>query len=444
MSPRWDEEYVGMEDGDPPLDKGISRVEVGTSGVDRSASPSSAHGEMEVGTPVQSLPASPSIPWGRLALILSAPLAVMVAMINFAPLLPMLREELALSNAWAGALASATILSHTALQLPAGYLADRIGVKRSVELGAVVVALSTMASGLAPGIEALLVSRFVLGLGTATVFVSALTCVNLAVPPERRVVAQGFFGASANVGVLMVLLFSERVARWGGWRGVFLAEGIVILGIAWLFATRLRLDESRSRTAPASWRATLLDRPLYLLGLAHTLSYGVFTALSTWAAALLFEGYGIGLEWAGPLAALLPAASVTARSLGGALSVGRERQVIVVSTFATAAGVGLLAIGPGPHLVLLVLVVLGCSTSLPFGSIFSYVSYVSPQGASGRGFSLVNFVGNVGALLFPPMIGYALDATGSFGPGFGLVAASALLGGAMVALWLPRVPSTPA
>ena len=146
-----------------------------------------------------SAPEVPPIPWGALLLVLSAPLLVMVAMVNFAPLLPMVREEFALSNAWVGALTSATILSHTVLQLPAGHLADRIGAKRLVEVGAGVVAISTMASALAPNMEALLLCRFILGVGTATVFVSALVLVNLVVPPERRVVAQGLFGASANV-----------------------------------------------------------------------------------------------------------------------------------------------------------------------------------------------------------------------------------------------------
>ena len=384
-----------------------------------------------------SAPEVPPIPWGALLLVLSAPLLVMVAMVNFAPLLPMVREEFALSNAWVGALTSATILSHTVLQLPAGHLADRVGAKRLVEVGAGVVAISTMASALAPNMEALLLCRFILGVGTATVFVSALVCVNLVVPPERRVVAQGLFGASANVGVLMVLLFSEGVARWQGWRGVFLIEGVLILGMVWLFASKLRIEGNASRATPPAWGELLRDRPLYLLGLAHTLTYGVFTALSTWMATFLWERYGIGLEWAGPLAALLPASSVVARSIGGALSVGRERQVIVLCSLATAAGVALMPLAPGPIPAVLDLLVLGWSASLPFGAIFSYISLVSPKGASGGGFSLVNFVGNVGALAFPPVIGYALDTTGSFGPGFWLMAAVGMAGGAAVALRLP-------
>ncbi|MCL4370200.1 MAG: MFS transporter [Chloroflexi bacterium] len=362
----------------------------------------------------------------------------MVAMLNFAPLLPLVREEFALTNAWAGTLATATILSHTLLQLPGGYLADRIGVKRAVELGLLVMALSVIASAFATSMVLLLACRFLLGAGTATAFISTLSCVNVLVPTEKRAVAQGLFGAAANVGVLLLLLLSERMAHWEGWRGTFLMEGILILGIVWLFAAWFRLETGASQVRPASWGETVRDRPLYLLGLAHILSYGVFTALSTWMATFLWEAHGIGLEWAGPLAALLPASAVVARVLGGALSVGRERRVILASCFVTALGVASMPLLPGPGLAVLDLLLLGWFASMPFGSIFSYISLVSPKGASGRGFSLVNFVGNVGALAFPPAIGYALDATGSFTLGFGLVAMVGLAGSAAVAAWLPR------
>ncbi len=386
---------------------------------------------------------SPSLPWGQLLLVLTTPLAVMVALLNFAPLLPLMREEFALTNAWAGALASATVLTHTLLQLPSGYLADRIGGKRAVELGLVLASLAIIASGLAPSFAILLLSRLFLGVGTATIFIAALSCVNGLVPPERRAFAQGLFGAAANIGVLLVLLLSQLAASWGGWRGTFLIEGALILGIAWLFSTRMRQEARGAQAAPAPWMEILREPSLYLLGLAHILGYGVFTGLTAWMATFLWEQHGVGLQWAGPLAAFMPASAVVARVLGGALSLRRERQVIVISVLATAVGLLLLPLLPSTPLVLLDLLLIGWFASMPFGAIFSYIPLVSAKGASGRGLSLVNLVGNVGALAFPPVIGYALDATGSFTAGFGLVAAIGLGGGVAVALWLPMAGTRP-
>ncbi len=399
----------------------------------------SPKGRVKSSIPSVHLPVSPSdrIPLGQMLLVLAVPLLVMVAILNFAPMLPLLREELGLTNAWLGALATATILSHTVLQLPGGHLADKIGVKRAIELGLLVMAVSILASGLAPSLPFLLLCRFFLGVGTATAFISSLSCMNSLVPVTKRVVAQGWFGAAANAGVLLVLLLSDRMAHWEGWRGIFLIEGALILGVAWLFSSRFRPSSMVFQLIPVSWSDTLRAWPLYLLGIAHILGYGVFTAMATWMATFLWQEHGIGLEWAGPLAAFLPASAIAARTLGGSLSVGRERQMIIVCNFVTALSVGLLPFLPGSVLALVDLLILGWFANMPFGALFSYISRVAPKGASARGFSLVNFVGNCGALAFPPVVGYALDTTGSFGFGFGVVAAVALVGAGAVALWLP-------
>lgn len=377
------------------------------------------------------------MPWGQLALGFAIPAGLMVSILNFAPLLPLIRAEFALSNVWSAALGSATILSHTMLQLPGGYVADRIGVKRALNLGLGLAVFGTVASALAPSIGLLLACRFVVGVGTAISFISGLSFVNGVAPPNRRPVVQGMFGAAANTGVLLVMLLSGRLVALGGWRGTFLAEGLALLAVAVVVAVRLRSDIDFSHTTSASWVETLRQRYLYLLGLGHLLTYGAFTGISAWAVTFLWEKFGLGLEWAGLLSAFLPAASIVARTVGGTISLGRERQSMLLSCAITAVGIGLLPLLPSPLLAVVDLAVVGWFAAMPFGAVFSYSSLVTGETTSGRDLSLINFVGNVGALLFPPAVGYALDLTGSFGLGFGFVAAVGVAGTAAVALWLP-------
>lgn len=380
---------------------------------------------------------SEAMPWGQLALGFMVPAGVMVAMLNFAPVLPLIRDEFALSNVWSGVLGSATILSHTILQLPGGYVADRIGVKRALNLGLGLVVLGMFASAMATNIGFLLACRFVVGVGTAISFISGLGFVNGVTPTRRKVVVQGMFGAAANTGVLLVMLLSGWLSAWGGWRGTFLAEGLLLLAIAVVVSARLRSDVSFSHTTSASWEETLQQRYLYLLGLAHVLTYGAFTGISAWAVTFLWEKFGLALAWAGLLSAFLPAASIISRTVGGTISLGREKQSILLSTTIAAVGTGLLPLLPSPLLAVIDLAVVGWFAAMPFGAVFSYSSLVTGETTSGRDLSLINFVGNVGALLFPPAVGYALDVTGSFGLGFGFVAAVGLAGTVTIALGLP-------
>jgi nitrate/nitrite transporter NarK len=383
-------------------------------------------------------PLPETMPWGQLLLAITIPMTSMVGILNFAPLLPLIRDAFALTNVWSGAVASATILSHTMLQIPGGYVADRIGVKRSIEVGVGLVALGVLASSAAPSIGLLLLCRFVVGVGTAISFISGLSFVNSVTPPSKRLMAQGLFGATSNVGVLLVMLLSGRLVAWGGWRGTFLTEGLFLLAITFIIAAGLRSDIVFSHSASASWGETIRQPHLYLLGLGHVLGYGAFTGMSAWAVTFLWEKYQIGLEWAGLLSAFLPASSIVARILGGTISRGRERRSVVVCCAVTAIGIGLLPLLPNPVLAVCDLAVVGWFAAMPFGAIFTYSSLILGDRASGRDLSLINFVGNLGALLFPPAVGYALDITGSFVLGFGVVAAAGLIGSTVVAIWLPR------
>ena len=383
-----------------------------------------------------------AVSWKLVFLGCTAATASMMSVLNFAPILPLVREEFSLTNTWASMLASTTLLAHMLLQMPGGQVATSIGVKRAAALGMSIIAGSLVACGLAPSFPLLLLFRFLLGTGTALSFISGLALVTSLVPLKWKVPVQGLYGASGNFGVLLALLFSERLASLTGWRESFVVEGIAVLVLAVL---AMRWLPGRSTSAPvplAPWSQLFRQPVLYLLGLGHILTFGVFMALSTWAATFLWEMHGVSLEWAGPLAAVLAASAVVARVIGGMISRGREKRIILVAAAGTAVGTGLLPLMPSAPLAVLTLLVLGVFASISFAANFFYVSLISERWASARGLSLINFVANVGGFVFPPVVGYALDLTGSFMLGFGVLAAFGLLGTLVLAISLPRPSGT--
>lgn len=379
-----------------------------------------------------------AIAWGEVLLGSASPMLAMGAILNFAPVLPLLQQEFGLTNTWSGALISATVLTHTLLMIPGGQIADAIGAKRAMVLGQLLISASLLAAALSAGLEALLLCRLALGVGTAISLVSGLAFVNSVVPACRKSMAQGIYGGGANMGILLALLFSKQLSNFGGWRGAFLIESLFALAIALLSMARLRSTPPRSHSGPARWRDILRQRSLYLLGLANALTYGSFLAIAAWTATFLWRTHGIDLGIAGPIAAVMAVSAVIGRGVGGALSAGRERQLMVGSCLATAASIGLAPMTPNVVLQVAALLAFGWFSSLPFGAIFSTTSQVSDAASVGRSFGVVTFVSNLGALAFPPIIGYVLDTTASFVLGFGLVAIVCLAGSVALALWLPK------
>lgn len=379
-----------------------------------------------------------TLPWGQLRLISSIAFLSVAAMMNIAPLLPLVKSDLNLTDTWSALLTSATILTHTLLQLPGGQVTDSLGARRTVQLGVTIMGLAVIATALAPNVPLLLLSRMLIGVGTSLSFVAGLTFTNQVVPADRRVLGQSVFGATASLGILTVLLFSEQVAAVGGWRGTFMVEGIAILIFGWYVALNLRGDGARRNNVSAPWAETVRRGTLYLLGVAHVITYGIFIGVTTWVVTFLFRNHGVGLEWAGPLSALFTISAIVGRLIGGAYSMGRERSVIIWSCLVSAITVGLIPIVPGLWAALLMTILFGWFVSVPFGAIFSYASLTSHRPASGRELSLINFIANIGALVFPPVVGSALDLTGSFTVGFGILALAGLAGSAALVAFLPQ------
>ncbi|MHB1006721.1 MAG: MFS transporter [Chloroflexota bacterium] len=380
-----------------------------------------------------------SLPWAALRLTMSIAFLSVAAMLNFAPLLPEVQGEFDISNTWAATLTSATVLTHTLLQMPAGQIVDSLGGRKSALLGMTLIGLAVTAGGFAPNLAPLLLSRLVLGAGTAIAFVAGLTITNRLVTKGQRVLAQSMYGVGASAGTMFVLLFSERLSRLGGWRAALIAEGIGLLIVGWAVASRLDGRSYIVQSVNLSWGVVLREGPLYLLGLAHVITYGVFTAVTTWVVTFLHESHGIGLEWAGPLAAIFTVAAVAGRLTGGLFSAGRERTFIVLTCAVTAVSVILLPLLSGVVPALLALVAFGWAVSVPFGSLFSYVSLLWHRPAAGRELALINFLANIGALIFPLVVGLALDQSESWVIAFGALGVFVVLGTLVVARWLPNV-----
>lgn len=381
------------------------------------------------------------LPWSALRLSASVAFLSVASMLAFSPLLPLVREDFAISNTWAAALTSGTILTHTLLQMPAGQIVDTLGPRRSVLLAMTILGLSTVAGGLAPDLGLLLASRLAVGVGTAIAFVAGLTVTNRLVPAEQRIMAQSVYGLGASLGTMVILLLSQRVAEIGGWRGVLVAGGLAISLAGWFVGSQLGERHMRVKAAILPWSEILREGPVYLLGLAHVITYGVFTAVTTWVVTFLYERHGLGLEWAGPLAALLTVAAIVGRLTGGVYSTGRERGLIIFSCALTAAAVLALPLLPNVAAALLALMAFGWGVSAPFGAIFAYLSLLWGRAATGRELSAVNFVANLGALAFPLLVGYLLDASGSYIVAFGALGIITLLGTLVVVWRLPKVQS---
>ena len=140
--------------------------------------------------------------------------------------------------------------------LTAGSVADRLGRRKLFVIGLVVFTLSSALCGAASGIEVLVGSRAIQGLGASLMFATALALISQVTPDrEARTKALAAYGAAIGASFALGPFIGGGLTELFGWRAIFLVN--VPIGIAVLWITLRSVAEGRDptprrSTSPAS------------------------------------------------------------------------------------------------------------------------------------------------------------------------------------------------
>ena len=161
---------------------------------------------------------------------------VLVDTMFFTALTPLLAhyvDELGLGKAGAGVLQAMYPLGALLAAVPGGMAAARFGVKPTVLIGLTLLALTTIAFGLADTVWELDLARFVQGVSSAFSWTGALAWLVAASPPGRRGQLIGSAFAAAIAGALFGPVLGA-VASFTGTGAAF--GGVAVLALVLAFA----------------------------------------------------------------------------------------------------------------------------------------------------------------------------------------------------------------
>ncbi len=163
--------------------------------------------------------------WGVLLLFFAMHLLDSVDRWLLAAVLPQISEELNLSEIQAGWLSTVLLLGLAAASLPVGYLADRLRRRRLLAMGFAVWSMATVATGLARSYDQIQLARALVGVGSATFEVVALTILMDLFPRAVRARVLAVFFLAVPIGAALGLSVAGAFARVTTWETAFLAVG---------------------------------------------------------------------------------------------------------------------------------------------------------------------------------------------------------------------------
>ena len=182
--------------------------------------------------------------------------------------LPVIKQDLDASLAGLEWSVNAYTLTFAVLLLTGAALGDRFGRRRLFIIGLAIFTAGSAAAALAQSTGALVAARAVQGVGGAILTPLTLTILSAAVPPARRGVALGAWGAVSGLAIALGPLVGGAVVQGLSWQWIFWLN--VPIGLVAVPLAAARLTET---TGP--------DRSLDLpgLGLAGAGLFGVVFGL---------------------------------------------------------------------------------------------------------------------------------------------------------------------
>jgi MFS family permease len=222
-------------------------------------------------------------------------------------------------------LASSYFWGYTLMQIPAGLLVDRYGVKRVVLFSMLASSLGSAAFALAPNLLDVFVARLIVACGDALVFTALLKLVAQNFSDERFGIMSGISQVSGYVGGVMATTPLAAAVSGFGWRACFVF--IACIGVAnFAFASVVlkpdaaaHSNKTLSGVLLASWRA-LSQIANWGCAMSFASHFAVVTTLSgVWGIPMVAHFFNISPSAAGtPLLTFMVGNAVGSIFLGHA------------------------------------------------------------------------------------------------------------------------------
>lgn len=121
---------------------------------------------------------------------------------------------------------------YVAMQVPAGLAADRLGPRRTLTIGLLLMGVGELAFALAGSLEVAIAGRALIGIGDACIFLNVLRLAHSWFPASRYALLASLAGLAGALGQILTTVPLGASLDALGWTATFLATGLLTLAMA--------------------------------------------------------------------------------------------------------------------------------------------------------------------------------------------------------------------
>ena len=329
-----------------------------------------------------------------------------------------------------GLLNSAFFWSYAFLQIPAGWVADRYGVKYPFALGFLGWSLVSALTGFASLLSQLVFLRVLLGVFESIGQPASLRWIRFHFLEERRGLAVGLFMAGSKIGPAIGTPLAAVLIKAYDWHAMFLIVGLgsLVWLVPWLMLVH-NDDRQREGAAARAHAAQvsfgqMMANPIMWGTIIGTFCYMYFVYFCmTWMPAYFVEKRHLALGSMGlytffsfgGMAAVAPLAGWAADQLirRGHDAV-RVRRWFVIAGFLVASTEVFGALSDSVSVALFFAVFSLTGLGLATANYWALTQTLMPGGAIGRIVGIQNCAANLPGIVAPILTGWLVQRTGDY------------------------------
>nr|WP_269329674.1 MFS transporter [Kineosporia babensis] len=310
-----------------------------------------------------------------------------------------------------------------AMQIPVGLILDRIGPRRVLTVGLLVMALGQALLAVTESVPGAFVARILVGAGDATIFVSVVRLIIAWFPPRQAPLLTQLTGLIAQFGQIISVVPLLALVHARGWSFAFLGLGLVLFLVALAVAASVRDQPAGTSVPVVPGGPGVLHRVREVWANPGT-RLGFWTHFVTppggnviallWGFPYLTAGEGLPIAQAQTLLAIQVIAGA-----GFGLLIGRfagrhplRRSWAVLAVVGIQAiALALVVLNPGPAPVWQLLLLVMCFAAGGPGSLvgLDFARTSNPPHLTSSATGMANSAGFLASLLALLMIGLLLD-----------------------------------
>jgi len=358
---------------------------------------------------------------------------------NLAIAAPEIQKDLDIGPAEMGLLLSGFFWTYAFMQMPAGWLVDKIGSRSALPIAVSWWSAATVLTAGASSIATMFGCRLLLGIGESGAYPACSKIVSQWFKPSQRAFATSIYDSGSRVGSALSIPLVALIVSTMGWKAAFLiAAGLGFVWVIGWYALYRNPDESKNTSEVNELRiqeAQIASRITWASLFKHRTLWGMMLGFFcfnlanyffiTWFPAFLIQSQGFSLKELGTVGMIPALVAIPAGWLGGYISdslykrgwsLTAARKTCLVGGLLMSSVITLSAFTTNIHLIMGLLAISYGSLAFTGASVWSLPGDVAPTNrhvASIAG--IQNFASNLAGIVITTFTGFMVELTkGSF------------------------------